>query len=105
MLLEGTVPAQSLGVDARIYYHPCANGRTDTWKSPASEKFPMLCRVSYNRRSYPHKLQVHVKASSILGNSNPGRLPERGIFNLVLKDDLSLTRWYSAILSTLLLLW
>lgn len=97
MLLKETFPAQSLGVDARIYCHPCANSsRTDTWKSPASELFPVFCGVSYNRRSYPRKLQVGVKAGSTSGLSNPGRA---GV-NLVLKDDLSLTRWYSAILST-----
>lgn len=97
MLLEGTVPTQSQGVDARIYCHPCANSRTDPWKSPASELFPMFCRV---RRSYPHRLRVHVKANSILGNSNPGGLPERVTLNLVLKDNVSLIRRYSVILPT-----
>lgn len=100
VLLEGTVPAQSQGVDARIYCHPCANSRTDSWKSPACELLPVFYRVSYDRRSSPHRLPVHVKASSILGNSNPGGLPERVILNLVLKDDVSLIRRYSVILPT-----
>lgn len=101
-MLEETVPTQDLGVDPRDHCHPWAKGgRADTWKSPASELSPMLCRASYNRRNYPCGLQVWVnKASSILGKGNPGRLPGRVIFNLVLKRDLSLTRQYSVTLPT-----
>lgn len=95
MLLVETVPTQGLGVDTSIYCHPSTKSkRTDAWKSPASELSPVFCKASYNRRSYPCKLQVHGKPSSNLGKGNPGRLPRSMIVNLVFKD-LSLTRQHS----------